>query len=418
MKAAGRSADDPPEMLARDLVDGKLPLPILNAIAKERGKCKEFVLARLMSKKGDPDFIAQFGTLSQISVGKIASLVTTYPAIKDSITSWKELNKKDRNWILLAALFYDAPVKLQRMATQEAEANTDEPANNGDGGEASITQIYDASTLMSVASHCFLYDDQTKRSLSACLKGVDFVTAIPLGTEERVNSVTSQIIRRMERKILTLPKHVRHNFVWAACRDNAHSFAQILALLGQIPEQVEARSITDSIVKPHIVAYHRPMIDHPDDAALNGVAIYIDNNTLRPVRSSLAWDKTFAECYSADERNAKNSGATGATAFSKRYPFAVPANPELGGWDGTFPSLNLCIGVGISKLTNNDCLFQPGGAFVWTERTNCKLGEDREKRSRFAFQMMEFFYSLLMGGDAIINSVPFQQYLGPLGSTA
>ena len=45
-----------------------------------------------------------------------------------------------------------------------------------------------------------------------------------------------------------------------------------------------------------------------------------------------------------------------------------------------------------------------------------KLGEDREKRLRFALQMIEFFYTLLMGSDAIINSVPFQQYLGPLVS--
>ena len=58
--------------------------------------------------------------------------------------------------------------------------------------------------------------------------------------------------------------------------------------------------------------------------------------------------------------------------------------------------------------------------FVWNEQrciTN-KLGDERDKRMRFAFQMIEFFYTLLMGGDAIINSVPFQQYLGPLGSAA
>ena len=43
-----------------------------------------------------------------------------------------------------------------------------------------------------------------------------------------------------------------------------------------------------------------------------------------------------------------------------------------------------------------------------------KLGHDREKQMRFLFQMMHLFYSLLMGGDAIIDGVPFQQYLGPL----
>ena len=43
------------------------------------------------------------------------------------------------------------------------------------------------------------------------------------------------------------------------------------------------------------------MNEHPDDAVLNGVAIYIDNNTLRPVHSSLAWDKTFSETYAVGE---------------------------------------------------------------------------------------------------------------------
>ena len=28
--------------------------------------------------------------------------------------------------------------------------------------------------------------------------------------------------------------------------------------------------------------------------------------------------------------------------------------------------------------------------------------------------MMQFFYTLMMGGDAIIDGVPLQQYLGPL----
>ena len=77
-KAAGRSPKDHPDMLVDDLQDGRLPRHMLEAIVKERGKCKDCVLARLMSKKGDPDFIAQFGTLSQISVGKIASLSTAY----------------------------------------------------------------------------------------------------------------------------------------------------------------------------------------------------------------------------------------------------------------------------------------------------------------------------------------------------
>ena len=150
---------------------------------------------------------------------------------------------------------------------------------------------------------------------------------------------------------------------------------------------------------------------HPDDATLNGVAIYIDNNTLRPVRAMLAWDKSFAAAHAADERAARNGGPS---EFSKQYPLEEPTNPELGGWNGVFPSLTLCVGVAVSKLCDNDCLVRSGGAFIWTERTMAKSGRDREKQMRFLFQMMHLFYSLLMGGDAIIDGVPFQQCLGPL----
>lgn len=57
-KNAGRLPDDPPEMLDGDLQDGLLPHRILSGIAKERGKCKEFVSARLMNKRNDPEFVA------------------------------------------------------------------------------------------------------------------------------------------------------------------------------------------------------------------------------------------------------------------------------------------------------------------------------------------------------------------------
>ena len=82
---------------------------------------------------------------------------------------------------------------------------------------------------------------------------------------------------------------------------------------------------------------------------------------------------------------------------------------------GTFESLVFCIGVGIKKEANNDCLLQCGGAFVWTVRTLEKLGTCRGKRMRFLLQMMEFFYSISMGRDAIWDAIPFSQYLGVLG---
>ena len=52
---------------------------------------------------------------------------------------------------------------------------------------------------------------------------------------------------------------------------------------------------------------------------------------------------------------------------------------------------------------------------MWTVRTLEKLGTCRGKRMRFLLQMMEFFYSILMGRDATWDAVPFSQYLGVLG---
>ena len=87
---------------------------------------------------------------------------------------------------------------------------------------------------------------------------------------------------------------------------------------------------------------------------------------------------------------------------------------------GTYQNLVLCIGVGIKRDGNNGCLTRKeDGVFVWTDRTLAKLGgsspdDTTGKQIRFALQMMQFMYTLMMGTDAIKDGVPFQQYLGPL----
>ena len=134
---------------------------------------------------------------------------------------------------------------------------------------------------------------------------------------------------------------------------------------------------------------------------------------LRPVRALRTWDICFVDAIDIDEKKSKNADASN---FSKRYPYHEPMNPSLGGFDGTFESLVFCIGVGIKKEADHDCLLRCGGAFVWTIRTLEKLGTCRGKRMRFLLQMMEFFYSISMGRDAIWDAVPFSQYLGVLGS--
>ena len=107
-----------------------------------------------------------------------------------------------------------------------------------------------------------------------------------------------------------------------------------------------------------------------------------------------------------------------SSGFTKRYPFRPPLHPELGGWDGTFASLTLCIGIGINRGANNDRLLRPDGEFVWSDRTRAKLGDDKEKRMCFLLQMLQLFYALMMGKDVMIDGIPFQQYLGPVRAQA
>ena len=76
--------------------------------------------------------------------------------------------------------------------------------------------------------------------------------------------------------------------------------------------------------------------------------------------------------------------------------------------------MTLCIGIGINRSANNDCLLRPDGAFVWSDRTRAKLGDDKEKRMRFLLQMMQLFYALMMGKDVMIDGIPFHQHLGPV----
>ena len=219
-KAAGRSMDDAPEDLASDLQEGRLPHHILAEIAKLKGKCKEFVLARLVSKKDDPSFKERFGTMSSIAVGKIGSLTAAYPAIKNNITSWKEIDKKDRTWILLAALYYDAPVTLQRIDVDDPAP--EDHADNAEDEGAQVT-VCDASRAMDVTQHqYFMEDADMVGCISSCIRGADVTLDACSMVREKVVAMTNQLMKRLERKLLSLPKNVRHNFVWAACHDKMY----------------------------------------------------------------------------------------------------------------------------------------------------------------------------------------------------
>ena len=135
-----------------------------------------------------------------------------------------------------------------------------------------------------------------------------------------------------------------------------------------------------------------------------------------PVCALMVWDKFFVDTIGVNKKNSKNAGTSN---FSKRYPYHKPINPSLRGYKVMFESLVFCIGIGMKKEVSHECLLRCGGAFVWTIcvqiQTLQKLGACREKQMRFLLQIMEFFYSILMGRDAIWDTSRFNQYFGPLG---
>ena len=130
---------------------------------------------------------------------------------------------------------------------------------------------------MVVRDHWILDNAALMSEISSCLHGVDVNAVVDSSTREQVLAAKVHLSRRLERLLLCLDPIARHNFVWAACRDNIHSFAQILASVGQLPKYVAASSTNEQILLPDQQRYHRPMVDHPNDASLDGVRIYIDN---------------------------------------------------------------------------------------------------------------------------------------------
>ena len=422
-KNAGRSVDDDNELFGGDLVNGLLTNHTLTFIASKKGKCKEFVMSRCMTKKDDPAFKTKYGNINSLAVSKIGRLLVVYPAVKAGTASISELPKEDKTWILLAALMYDKPVILTQMnPTEEQEEGTIAIASNEENDvpvpASSRTLIVDADQSISVAEYCFLDNTELLNELSCCMHGVviNRVTA-PL-RRERVVAAKNQLSQRLQIRINLLPKHVRSNFVFAACRDNIHSFAQIFAMFGQVPDNLEAASNTESILEPQLDCYHRPIEIHPEDKLLEGVGIYMDTQKMKFKQAALAYGKSFQEIYNEDEERSKQSNLS--SELSKQYPFNKPSNAELGGWTGTHKNLELCIGLGIKRDGNNSCLTRKeGGAFVWTDRTLIKLGgisqdDTLGKQIRFVLQMTKFMYTLMMGSDAIDDGIPFRQYLGPI----
>ena len=76
--------------------------------------------------------------------------------------------------------------------TADVEVDGEGTADDRDNGGVS-SSIANASALMKVAQHYFLDNQDTLRSISACLKGVDVNVDVLSETMERVDNVTLQL---------------------------------------------------------------------------------------------------------------------------------------------------------------------------------------------------------------------------------
>ena len=147
-----------------------------------------------------------------------------------------------------------------------------------DASEPAAYQMIDVARVMDVKDHRILDNATLLLDLAACLGGFDVDMTAASSKRDQITAAKNHITRRMERLLLRLDPHLRNNFVWAACRDNIHSFVQLLAAAGQLPDHVAARSTDEQILLPDMCRYHCPVDGDTDDTSLGGVGIYLDRD--------------------------------------------------------------------------------------------------------------------------------------------
>ena len=72
-----------------------------------------------------------------------------------------------------------------------------------------------------------------------------------------------------------------------------------------MPDNLEAASITDSLLKQITGAYHRLLESHPSNMWLEGVGIYIDNQKMEAVHSILAFWNLFEKTFGNSKKRSK-----------------------------------------------------------------------------------------------------------------
>ena len=142
------------------------------------------------------------------------------------------------------ALLFDLPVVLQRIDRDNAAAVVAAEGKDQDIDNVTLAapHVVNVSQAMIVQNHWILDNMALLNNLVACLHGVDVHLVVVSSTRDQVLAAKVHVSRRLERRLPRLDAHIRHNFFWAAFRDNIHAFAQVLALLGQLQKYVAASS--------------------------------------------------------------------------------------------------------------------------------------------------------------------------------
>ena len=71
--------------------------------------------------------------------------------------------------------------------------------------------------------------------------------------------------------IAALPSRIHSKSVWLVSQENAHSFARVLVMLGQLQTNAGVQVSGESMLTPHTNMYGHPLDGHPGDAVLTGV---------------------------------------------------------------------------------------------------------------------------------------------------
>lgn len=241
----------------------------------------------------------------------------------------------------------------------------------------------------------------------------------------KVEALVKEIPQRLRRLLHAYPPHIQYHWVFAGFRDNIHSITQILALAGQIANNVEAAKYGESLLTPtsRTTYLSGPFSTYSKH---QGVAVYDDKSKAKFRHAVMAHgkDKSFAQRYKEDWKGSRVP-LEKACSFAKAYPFEKPILPEKGGWDGVFDKdLSMLIGIGFDPEGDNSCMTKTsGGLFVWSERTMTPLensgveGTLESKQLRFVCYMFQLMYHLMMDINyAISDGLPSQQFIGPIKS--